>query len=79
MTEVSALCLKFINTEQMYKRNPYFVSIFSIYTHIKMKSIFAAVFAVAVAVVSAQSNPVSITSPLTGTIYTAGQTAIISW
>ncbi|CAO3640775.1 unnamed protein product [Mucor hiemalis] len=44
-----------------------------------MKSIFAAVFAVAVAVVSAQSNPVSITSPLTGTIYTAGQTATISW
>lgn len=44
-----------------------------------MKSVFAAIFAVAAAAVSAQSNPVSIISPLTGTVYTAGQTATIAW
>jgi hypothetical protein len=44
----------------------------------KMKSIFAAVAAF-VAVVSAQANVVSITSPLSGTVYTAGQPAIITW
>lgn len=44
-----------------------------------MKSIFAAILAVAATVASAQSNIVSITSPLTGTVYTAGQPAIISW
>lgn len=44
-----------------------------------MKSVFAAILAVAAAAVSAQSNPVSITSPLTGTVYTAGQIAVISW
>lgn len=43
-----------------------------------MKSIFAAIAALAVTVVSAQ-NIVSITSPLTGTVYTAGQPAIITW
>jgi hypothetical protein len=50
-----------------------------IYIYIqKMKSIFAAVAAF-VAVVSAQANVVSITSPLSGTVYTAGQPAIITW
>ncbi|KAH8551834.1 Ser-Thr-rich glycosyl-phosphatidyl-inositol-anchored membrane family-domain-containing protein [Umbelopsis sp. PMI_123] len=45
-----------------------------------MKSIIAAVAAFAVAAVSAQTTPpVSITSPLTGTVYTAGGQAIISW
>ncbi|KAI8642435.1 Ser-Thr-rich glycosyl-phosphatidyl-inositol-anchored membrane family-domain-containing protein [Parasitella parasitica] len=44
-----------------------------------MKSIFAAVAALTVAVVSAQSNIVSVTSPLTGTVYTAGQPAVITW
>jgi hypothetical protein len=44
-----------------------------------MKSIFAAIVAVAITTVSAQTNIVSITSPLTGTVYTAGQDAIISW
>ncbi|KAI8883345.1 hypothetical protein K501DRAFT_219425 [Backusella circina FSU 941] len=43
-----------------------------------MKSIFAAVVAL-VAAVSAQANIVSITSPLSGTVYTAGQPAIITW
>ncbi|EPB91286.1 hypothetical protein HMPREF1544_01802 [Mucor circinelloides 1006PhL] len=43
-----------------------------------MKSIFAAIAALAATVVSAQ-NIVSITSPLTGTVYTAGQPAIITW
>ncbi|KAI9243524.1 hypothetical protein BY458DRAFT_530585 [Sporodiniella umbellata] len=46
-----------------------------------MKSVFAAILALAAATVSAQGNTniVSITSPLTGTVYTAGKTAIISW
>lgn len=44
-----------------------------------MKSVFATLLAVAATVVSAQTNIVSITSPLTGTVYTAGQSAIISW
>ncbi|KAG0743274.1 hypothetical protein G6F57_007677 [Rhizopus arrhizus] len=44
-----------------------------------MKSVFATILAVAATVVSAQTNIVSITSPLTGTVYTAGQSAIISW
>ena len=44
-----------------------------------MKSIFAAVAVLAATVVSAQSNIVSITSPLTGTVYTAGQPAVITW
>ncbi|KAH8547656.1 hypothetical protein BGW37DRAFT_509709 [Umbelopsis sp. PMI_123] len=44
-----------------------------------MKSIVAAIAAFAVAAVSAQTNIVSITSPLTGNVYTAGQTALITW
>ncbi|KAG1464557.1 hypothetical protein G6F56_005062 [Rhizopus delemar] len=44
-----------------------------------MKSVFAAILAVAAAAVSAQSNTVSITSPLTGTVYTAGKAATITW
>ncbi|CAO3702926.1 unnamed protein product [Rhizopus stolonifer] len=44
-----------------------------------IKSIFATLLAVAATAVSAQTNIVSITSPLTGTVYTAGQSAIISW
>lgn len=44
-----------------------------------MKSIFAAIAVLAATVVSAQSNIVSITSPLIGTVYTAGQPAIITW
>ncbi|KAG2175794.1 hypothetical protein INT44_000272 [Umbelopsis vinacea] len=44
-----------------------------------MKSIVAAIAAFAIAAVSAQTTPVSLTSPLTGTVYTAGTNAIISW
>ncbi|CAO3667633.1 unnamed protein product [Umbelopsis vinacea] len=45
-----------------------------------MKSIVAAIAALAVAAVSAQTTPpVSITSPLTGTVYTAGGQALITW
>ncbi|KAI9283568.1 Ser-Thr-rich glycosyl-phosphatidyl-inositol-anchored membrane family-domain-containing protein [Umbelopsis sp. AD052] len=44
-----------------------------------MKSIIAAVAAFAIAAVSAQTTPVSITSPLTGTVYTAGGQALITW
>ncbi|GAB5589946.1 hypothetical protein Unana1_04846 [Umbelopsis nana] len=45
-----------------------------------MKSIIAAIAALAVAAVSAQTTPpVSITSPLTGTVYTAGGQALITW
>lgn len=46
-----------------------------------MKSIIAAFAALAVSIVSAQSNTniVSITAPLEGTVYTAGKPAIISW
>ncbi|KAL0086463.1 hypothetical protein J3Q64DRAFT_1740093 [Phycomyces blakesleeanus] len=40
--------------------------------------IFSAILALAVAAVSAD-NIVSVTSPLTGTVYTAGKSAIISW
>ncbi|KAI9006607.1 hypothetical protein CLU79DRAFT_779914 [Phycomyces nitens] len=40
--------------------------------------IIAAILALAVAAVSAD-NIVSVTSPLTGTVYTAGKSAIISW
>lgn len=45
---------------------------------LNMKSIFAAIAVLAATVVSAQ-NIVSITSPLTGTVYTAGQPAVITW
>lgn len=45
----------------------------------KMKSVFATIFAITATIVSAQVNIVSITSPLTGTIYTAGESAKISW
>ncbi|CAO3679242.1 unnamed protein product [Umbelopsis vinacea] len=45
-----------------------------------MKSIVAAIAALAIAAVSAQTTPpVSITSPLTGTVYTAGGQALITW
>ncbi|KAL1928079.1 hypothetical protein VTP01DRAFT_2995 [Rhizomucor pusillus] len=46
-----------------------------------MKSIVAAIAALAVASVSAQNstNILSVTAPLTGTVYTAGQDAIITW
>ena len=44
-----------------------------------MKSIIAAIAAFAIAAVSAQTTPVSLTSPLTGTVYTAGSNAIITW
>ncbi|CEP09693.1 hypothetical protein [Parasitella parasitica] len=44
-----------------------------------MKSIVAAITAIAVTIVSAQSNIVSVTSPLAGTVYTAGQPAVITW
>ncbi|KAI9268186.1 hypothetical protein BDA99DRAFT_505093 [Phascolomyces articulosus] len=44
-----------------------------------MKSIVAAIAALAVASVSAQQAIVSITAPLEGAKYTAGQDAIITW
>ncbi|KAI7902859.1 uncharacterized protein BX663DRAFT_434613, partial [Cokeromyces recurvatus] len=44
-----------------------------------MKSIFAAIVALGVSVVSAQYNIVSITSPLKGAVYVAGKPATISW
>lgn len=44
-----------------------------------MKSVFATLLAIAATVVSAQVNIVSVTSPLTGTSYTAGESAKISW
>jgi Ser-Thr-rich glycosyl-phosphatidyl-inositol-anchored membrane family len=44
-----------------------------------MKSIAAAIAAFAIAAVSAQTTIVSLTSPLTGTVYNAGSNAIISW
>ncbi|KAI8138508.1 hypothetical protein BJV82DRAFT_631075 [Fennellomyces sp. T-0311] len=44
-----------------------------------MKSIVAAIAALAVVAVSAQEVIVSITSPLEGTVYTAGKEATISW
>ncbi|ORE07749.1 hypothetical protein BCV72DRAFT_226149 [Rhizopus microsporus var. microsporus] len=44
-----------------------------------MKFSVAAILALAVSAVSAQTNIVSVTSPLTGTVYTAGKPAIISW
>ncbi|KAI8098387.1 uncharacterized protein B0P05DRAFT_521746 [Gilbertella persicaria] len=44
-----------------------------------MKSVLATLAAIAATVVSAQYNVVSITSPLTGTVYTAGQNASITW
>ncbi|ORZ11999.1 hypothetical protein BCR42DRAFT_99243 [Absidia repens] len=43
-----------------------------------MRSIFFAIAALGASIVSAD-NIVSITSPLTGTVYTAGQPALISW
>jgi hypothetical protein len=43
-----------------------------------MKSIFA-IATLAIAAVSAQVNIISVTSPLTGTVYTAGEPATISW
>lgn len=47
---------------------------------IKMKFIFAAIYAVAAVVISAQNTgPVYITSPLTGTVYNAGKPAVINW
>ena len=44
-----------------------------------MKSIVAAIAALAVASVSAQQAIVSITAPLAGTKYKAGGEAIITW
>jgi hypothetical protein len=44
-----------------------------------MKSIFAALAALAISAVSAQGSTAYITSPLTGTVYTAGGQAIIAW
>ncbi|KAI9490762.1 Ser-Thr-rich glycosyl-phosphatidyl-inositol-anchored membrane family-domain-containing protein [Zychaea mexicana] len=44
-----------------------------------MKSIVAAIAALAVAAVSAQQNIISVTAPLEGTTYQAGSDAIISW
>ncbi|KAI8335834.1 hypothetical protein BC941DRAFT_429522 [Chlamydoabsidia padenii] len=44
-----------------------------------MRSIIFAIATIATTLVSAQQNIVSITSPLTGTVYTAGKPAIISW
>ena len=44
-----------------------------------MKSIVAALAALAVATVSAQQGIVSVTAPLSGTVYHAGQDAIITW
>jgi hypothetical protein len=44
-----------------------------------MKSIIAAIATFAIAAVSAQTAIVSLTSPLTGTVYTAGSNAIITW
>jgi hypothetical protein len=56
-----------------------FSSLFSPYIS-NMKSIVAAIAALAIAAVSAQTTPpVSITSPLTGTVYTAGGQALITW
>lgn len=46
----------------------------------KMKFIFAAIYAVTALVVSGQNaGPVYITSPLTGTVYTAGKPAVMNW
>ena len=56
----------------------FFFFLINIIYYLNMKSIFAAIAVLATAVVSAQ-NIVSITSPLTGTVYTAGQPAIITW
>ncbi|KAI8874594.1 hypothetical protein K501DRAFT_234830 [Backusella circina FSU 941] len=44
-----------------------------------MKSIFAALAALAISAVSAQGSTAYITSPLSGTVYTAGGQAIIAW
>lgn len=44
-----------------------------------MKSIIAAIAALAVAAVSAQTTPVSITSPLSGSSFKAGGQAMITW
>ncbi|KAI8874691.1 hypothetical protein K501DRAFT_204214 [Backusella circina FSU 941] len=44
-----------------------------------MKSIFAAIAALAITAVSAQGATASISSPLTGTVYTAGSDATIAW
>ncbi|KAI8371206.1 hypothetical protein EDC96DRAFT_501802 [Choanephora cucurbitarum] len=44
-----------------------------------MKFSIAAVIATVASVVSAQANIVSVTSPLTNTVYTAGQNATITW
>ncbi|KAI9364065.1 hypothetical protein BD770DRAFT_286263, partial [Pilaira anomala] len=44
-----------------------------------MKSVLVAIAAIAATVVSAQNNILSVTSPLKGTVYTAGKTARISW
>ncbi|KAH8553459.1 hypothetical protein BGW37DRAFT_485813 [Umbelopsis sp. PMI_123] len=44
-----------------------------------MKSIAAAIAFFAIAAVSAQTNMLSITSPLAGTVYTAGQNAVAAW
>lgn len=35
--------------------------------------------ALTIATISAQVNIISVTSPLTSTVYTAGQTVTISW
>jgi hypothetical protein len=44
-----------------------------------MKSIFAAIAAVAITAVSAQGATASISAPLTGTVYAAGSDATIAW
>ncbi|KAI8098530.1 uncharacterized protein BX664DRAFT_1859 [Halteromyces radiatus] len=44
-----------------------------------MKSILLAIATLGVSIISAQQNIVSVTSPLQGTTYTAGQSAIIAW
>lgn len=44
-----------------------------------MKFSIAAALVALAASVNAQANIISITSPLTGTVYTAGSDAVISW
>lgn len=45
-----------------------------------MKSIVAAIAALAVSTISAQSTGIlSVTSPIQGTVYTAGKDALITW
>jgi hypothetical protein len=56
----------------------FFLSFPFVIIYSNMRSTFIAIAAIATTFVSAQ-NIVSITSPLSGTVYTAGKAALISW